>query len=93
MDAILENDLAVTHKWWDPMLCRWESTHETQIRHRIYFAFTACMPREFSRKLVDGDVIGLYANLISLGGKESAVQIVILLRRLDTTSKIGIPMA
>ena len=91
IDSILKKDSTTTHRWCDRD--RWESPYENQIRFRVFTAFKACLPREFYWQLVDGDVTGLYTNLTSLGGKESAEQIATLLHQLDTTNKIGIPMA
>ena len=91
--AILDKGLSTTHICYGPIIgtvfYRLEDRPETQLRHRIFGAIKACVPKEFYRQLPEGDVKGLYINIVSLGGKESADQIIRLNKALIAVKRKG----
>ena len=91
--SILEKDIEITHLWWDTKSSKWEDDWQSRLRARIFSAITASLPSELYQHLPDGDVKGAYSNLISMGQKQSATQIVSLINTLNLTSKDGKPMA
>mgnify|MGYP002811735815 CR=1 FL=1 len=90
---MLDKNLSTTHICYVPIvgtLCyRLEDEPETQLRHRIFGAIKACVPKEFYRQLPEGDVRGLYINIVQFGGKESADQIIRLNKALIAVKKQG----
>ena len=92
-DAILEADLAETHFWWHTIKQRWENEHESLLRSRIFSYITSLVPIEMYDQLADGDVRGIYINIIEMGTKEAAEQIVSLEAEIARLSKSGRPMA
>ena len=88
-EAILEKDLAVTHRWWHIEACRYEDSAETQLRHRIYTHIIDRIPPELHNHLIVGDVKGAYCNIIAKGTKEASVQATALLTKLRNITKLG----
>jgi len=92
-DAILEEDLKETHLWWFTSKARWENEHESLLRSRIYHHLTTQLPADMYSQHDDGDVLSVYRNVISLGAKESAEQVLSLEGDLRAFAKHGKPMA
>ena len=74
-EAVLEDDLRVTHLWWFIGRNRYENEHESMLRNRIYKHLTDQLPSEMYNQNPEGDVRGVYMNIIAMGMKESAEQI------------------
>jgi hypothetical protein len=92
-DAILAEDLKETHRWWFKTKDRWENEDESLLRNRIYHHLITQLPDEMYCQHPDGDVKAVYCNIISMGTKDSAEQVLSLNREIDKLTKQGRPMA
>ena len=92
-DAILAEDIRETHQWWHPVAQRWENEDETLLRNRIYHHLTTQLPNELYSQHPEGDVKAIYLNIVSLGTKDAAEQVLELEKSMLAISKEGRPMA
>jgi len=88
-EAVLEDDLRVTHLWWYIDKNRYEDEHETMLRNRIYKHLTDQLSSEMYNQNPEGDVRGIYMNVIAMGMKDSAEQILHLDERMRLLTKEG----